>query len=83
MHAGLCSAPAHLALFGLIQSDFQRPKRADRLGPRGYLCPGPWARIWGLEVGLYQGSLPDQYGSVAGRSTDPPAILSLPQADTT
>ena len=44
---------AHLALFGLIQSDFQGPKRADRQGPRGYLCQGPWARNWGLEVGLY------------------------------
>ena len=47
---------AHLALFGLIQSDFQVPKRADRLGPRGTACPGQWARIWGLEVGLYQSS---------------------------
>ena len=47
---------AHLPLFGLIESDFQKPKRADRLGPMGTACPGQWARIWELEVGLYQRS---------------------------
>ncbi len=31
---------AYLALFGLIESDFQGPKRAERQGPRGTACPG-------------------------------------------
>ncbi len=43
---------ADLISKGMLSSD--EPLGADRLAPRAKACPGRWARIWGLEVDLYQ-----------------------------